>query len=285
MPGMVHNAGSTNIAGESMQRRELVLGAAVALAAGCARTGAPSTSGTPSAASGGGATFLVAHGAWSAGWAWKKMHPLMAAAGHRLLVPTCTGLGEREHLASREVDLEMHVQDLLGVIKYEELDDFVLVGHSYGGMVATAVADRVPERIRKLVYVDAFVPRDGQSLLDLVPAEARRQQLASVEAGDGWRVPPNPVPADTAAEDVGWIERLRIPQPLHCFDRPVKLSGDIKVPRAYVYALRRPAADTFGPFAARAREEGWEYHEIDASHSPQVTAPELLAELLSSLAS
>src|SRR3989440_1275119 len=91
-------------------------------------------------------TFLVCHGAWSAGWAWKKMHPLMAALGHHLVTPTYTGLGERAHLANRSIDLESHIDDILAVIKYEDLNDIVLIGHSYGGMVATGVADRARER-------------------------------------------------------------------------------------------------------------------------------------------
>lgn len=267
-----------------MRRRNLIVAAAAALAAGCTRKADPAAVGARPCVSGGGTTFLVAHGAWSAGWSWKKMHPLMSAAGHRLIVPSYTGLGEREHLASPEVDLDTHINDVLGVIRFEELSDVVLVGHSYGGMVATAVADRVPERIRKLVYLDAFVPRDGQSLFDLAPALVREQLLAGMRAGDGWRVPPMPVPEDTSPEDVAWISRLRMPQPLHCFDRPVKLSGEIRVPRAYIYARRHPPADTFGPFAARAKAEGWEYREIDASHSPHVTAPERLAEMLVALA-
>src|SRR6266849_9348865 len=143
-----------------------------------------------------GATFLVCHGAWSAGWSWKKMHPLMNAAGHRLITPTYTGLGEREHLASPSNDLETHIQDMLAVIKYEDLSDIVLVGHSYGGMVATGVADRARDQVSQLIYLDAFVPRDGQSLLDLnEPARQRMQELA--KSGDGWRVPPNPTPPDT----------------------------------------------------------------------------------------
>lgn len=272
-----------------MHRRELMLAAAAALAAGCTGRQSPSAPASvqhPASPAVAGTTLLVAHGAWSAGWSWKKMHPRMAATGHRLLVPTYTGLGERAHLASPEVSLETHVQDLLGVIRFEQLEDFVLVAHSYGGMVATAVADRVPEKIRKLVYLDAFVPRDGQALFDLVPAETKQRLLAGMRAGDGWRVPSMPIPEDTSAEDVAWIEQLRMPQPLHCFDQPVRLErGDTRVPRAYVYAQRRPPADTFGPFAGRARDEGWEYHEIDASHSPQVTAPDVLADLLASLAS
>jgi pimeloyl-ACP methyl ester carboxylesterase len=140
-----------------------------------------------------GKTFLVCHGAWSAGWAWKKMHPMMAAAGHRLVTPTYTGLGERAHLANPSIDLETHIQDILNVIRYEDLHDIVLVGHSYGGMVATGVADRARDRVSQLIYLDAFVPEDGQSLLDLnETARPRMQELT--KSGDGWRVPPRRIP-------------------------------------------------------------------------------------------
>ena len=161
-----------------------------------------------------GTTFLVAHGAWSAGWCWKKMHPLMAAAGHRLITPTYTGIGEREHLANPSITLDTHIDDMLGVIKFEQLDRFVLIAHSYGGMVATGVADRVADRISKLVYLDAFVPTDGQALLDLLPPGGAERMREKARAADGWRVPPNPIPADTSAEDAKWIQQLRMPQPL-----------------------------------------------------------------------
>ena len=141
------------------------------------------------------ATFLVAHGAWSAGWAWKKMRPLLRAKGHEIFTPTYTGLGERVHLASPQVDLETHIADMLGVLQFEDLRAVVLIGHSYGGMVATGVADRAPERVAQLVYVDAFVPRDGQCLFDLLGAEgSARMREAARTVGDGWRTPPGPVP-------------------------------------------------------------------------------------------
>jgi pimeloyl-ACP methyl ester carboxylesterase len=232
-----------------------------------------------------GATFLVAHGAWSAGWAWKKMHPLMAAAGHRLLTPTYTGLGERAHLANPAIDLETHIQDILGVIQCEQLGPFVLIGHSYGGMVATAVADRVADRISKLVYLDAFVPADGQALVDLVSAAAAERMRSAAKANDGWRVPPNPIPPDTSAEDAKWIEALRMPHPLKTFEQKLHLrNGDTRIPRTYIYATRKTREDTFRPFADRAKREQWAYHEIDASHSPHVTAPTQLVSLLDSVA-
>ena len=228
-------------------------------------------------------TFLVCHGAWSAGWAWKKMHPLMNAAGHRLLTPTYTGLGERAHLANPSIDLETHIADMLNVIKYEDLHDIVLLGHSYGGMVATGVADRARDRISRLIYLDAFVPHAGQSLLDL-NEPARQSMRDRAKSGDGWRVPPNPTPPDTSPDDVAWLSERRVDMPIKCFEQGLKLAGEPTMPRSYIYATRITPADTFGPFARRARSEpGWDLHEIDASHSPNVTAPQALMGLLAKI--
>ena len=224
-------------------------------------------------------TFLVCHGAWSAGWAWKKIHPLMQAAGHRLVTPSYTGLGERAHLANPTVDLETHIEDILNVIKYEELRDIVLIGHSYGGMVATGVADRARDRVAQLIYLDAFVPEDGQSLLDLNEvARPRMQELAKT----GWRVPPNPTPEDTPQADLEWLTARRVDMPIKCFETKLKLrGGKLTLPRSYIYATRITPADTFGQFAKRTKNEaGWRYFEIDASHSPNVTEPEALMALL-----
>jgi pimeloyl-ACP methyl ester carboxylesterase len=124
----------------------------------------------------------------------KDAYPLMHEAGYRLITPTYTGLGEREHLANPSNDLETHIQDLLNVIKYEGLREIVLVGHSYGGMVATGVADRMRDLIEQLIYLDAFVPQDGQALFALIPLDSSHRMLESVSAGDGWRAPPNPSP-------------------------------------------------------------------------------------------
>ena len=225
--------------------------------------------------------FLVCHGAWSAGWAWKKMHPLMQAAGHRLVTPTYTGLGERVHLADPSIDLETHIQDMLNVIKYEDLRDIVLLGHSYGGMVATGVADRARDRIAQLIYLDAFVPHDGQSLFD-TNEPVRQPMQDAAKKGDGWRVPPMTPPPDTSPADLEWLTARRVDMPIKCFETRLKLSGgELTLPRSYIYATRIPPADTFGQFARRTRSEaGWRYYEIDASHAPNVTAPEALMALL-----
>ena len=145
------------------------------------------------------------------------MHPLMNKAGHRLVTPTYTGLGERAHLANPSIDLETHIEDMLNVIKYEDLRDIVLIGHSYGGMVATGVADRARDKVKQLIYIDAFVPKDGQSLLDLNEvARPHMQELA--RAGDGYRVPPNPTPPDTPPADVEWLSERRVHMPVKCFE-------------------------------------------------------------------
>src|SRR3954468_12687170 len=227
------------------------------------------------------ATFVIAHGAWSSGWAWKKMRPLLRAAGHEIFTPSYTGLGERSHLANPEVDLETHIQDIVNVLFYEDLRDVILLGHSYGGMVATGVADRAGDRIRKVIYLDAFVPRDGQSLVDLT-----RRAFDGASGGpppaEGWLVPPMPPSSDATPEDLAWVTARRGPQPRKTFEQAVSLTGAVdRLPRVYIKCQRINSGDVFEQFAARARSEsGWQSEEIDATHSPNVTAPDTLAEIL-----
>jgi pimeloyl-ACP methyl ester carboxylesterase len=230
------------------------------------------------------ATFVVCHGAWSAGWAWKKVRPLLRKTGHEVFTPTYTGLGERAHQIRRSINLDTHIGDVLAVLEYEDLRDIVLVGHSYGGMVATGVADRAIDRVAKLVYIDAFVPEDGQSAFDLLPEAARasRQEAARTQ-GDGWLLPPNPTPADTSPEDVAWITPRRRWQPIATFTQRIVLENPAptRLPRTYIYCTRTTPEDTFGQFARKFRNDpAWRLFEIDASHSPNITAPEALARLL-----
>lgn len=229
------------------------------------------------------AIFLVAHGAWSSGWAWSKVRPLMRRRGHEFWTPSYTGLGERSHLANPEIDLDLHIQDIVNVLEYEDLDDVILVGHSYGGMVATGVADRAAPRLQQLVYLDAFVPRDGQSLHDLVPPEHVAHQRANLI--DGWKVQPTPVPPDTSPDDKVWIEARRMTQPIKTLQQKLRLkNGETKLPRSYIYCSKKAPGDVFVQFAERAKKEGWPYFELDASHSPNVTAPEALVDALDRIA-
>lgn len=225
---------------------------------------------------------VVAHGAWSAGWAWKKMRPLLRAAGHELWTPTYAGLGERAHLAIPAIDLDTHIADITGVLEFEDLQNVALIGHSYGGMVATGVADRARSRIAQVIYLDAFVPKDGQSLFDLVGEEASgHMRQAAKTTGEGWRVPPMPMPPDTAEPDVTWASPLRRPQPIKAFETRLRLTGqEATLPRSYIYCRRCRPGDAFRQFAERAQRENWRYFEMDASHNPHITVPEALRDLL-----
>jgi pimeloyl-ACP methyl ester carboxylesterase len=231
------------------------------------------------------ATVVLAHGAWSAAWAWKKMRPLFRAAGHEFFSPTYTGLGERAHLARPEIDLSTHVQDVLAVLELEELKDVTLLGHSYGGMVATGVADKAAARIARVVYIDAFAPKDGQSLFDLLgPKGEAHMRAGAAKDGDGWKLPLNPMPPDTAPEDSAWAVPKRRPQPIKTFAEKIKLSSSKFPPRHYIYAKKNGPGDVFRQFGDRAKSEtGWKYYEIDASHNPHITCPDVLMALLTQI--
>jgi pimeloyl-ACP methyl ester carboxylesterase len=227
------------------------------------------------------ATFVVAHGAWSAGWGWKKMHPLMQALGHRLITPTLTGLGERGHLAHPDIDLDTHIADILGVLTFEDLNGINLIGHSYGGMVATGVADRARARIAKLIYIDAFAPNDGDSVMSVLPEQAKAQRKPSA---DGF-IPPGPMPPDTPPQDRDWAGPLRLPQPAKTFEQALRFqNGPLTLPRHYIYCSRNAPDDRFRQFYERAQREGWGHDSIDASHNPHITCPNALADLLDRIA-
>jgi pimeloyl-ACP methyl ester carboxylesterase len=261
-------AGDTSPA--AIGRRAMVKGGALmagALAASACATERAAAS-TP-------ATFVVSHGAWSSGWAWKKMHPLMTARGHRLLTPSYTGLGERAHLAHPDINLDTHITDVVNVLVYEDLRDVVLIGHSYGGMVATGVADRARDRIRRLIYLDAFVPDDGQSLFDLTGQVADTVRAASE---DGWKVAANPMPPDTPEADLPWIAARRMLQPIKTLEQPMVLQhGALTLPRDYVLCTK---SEAFRRYAEKAKAAGWPLHELDASHNPHITIPGPLMDLL-----
>jgi pimeloyl-ACP methyl ester carboxylesterase len=199
-------------------------------------------------------------------------------------------LGERAHALTPDVDLALHVRDVLGVLEYEDLRGAVLVGHSYGGMVLAGVADRIAERLAHLVYLDAFVPADGQALFDvLLPSRRELYRQQAREQGEGWRVPAPPPEALGVTDEARarWLAARLTPQPLQTFEQPVRLTdaAAAALPRTYVHCTAGPVAPSFAPFAARARAEpGWRYRELATGHDAMLTAPEALAGLLLELA-
>ncbi len=229
------------------------------------------------------ATFLLVHGAWHGGWCWRDVAPLLRQAGHAVYTPTLTGLGERAHLATPQTDLATHIEDVVKVLEYEELAAVVLVGHSYGGLVVTGVADRLPDRLAHLVYLDAFVPGDGQAVLDLIaPREAAHLRARVQAEGEGWRLPPSPGASYgvTDAADAAWVASKLVAQPFATFAQPVHLERP-GLPVAGTYILCVPSGGLFGGFAARLRQEpGWRSREPHTGHDAMVTQPRALTDLL-----
>jgi pimeloyl-ACP methyl ester carboxylesterase len=232
------------------------------------------------------ATYVLVHGAWHGGWCWQRVTPLLRAAGHEVFTPTLTGLGESSHLTSPEIDLSTHIQDVVNVLEYEDLHKVILVGHSYGGMVITGVADRAAERLAHLVYLDAFVPHDGQSLLDLVGEH--RTTIQEQALAEGGLVLPFPVEAFgvTAEANVLWVGSKLVRHPFKTFAQPVRVTSTAAstIPRTYIYC-NQPAMGPFDQFAERLKAApGWRYRELATGHDAMVTMPRELANLLLAVA-
>jgi pimeloyl-ACP methyl ester carboxylesterase len=209
---------------------------------------------------------------------WSRLARLLRGAGHEVFTPSLTGIGERAHLSSPSVDLSTHVADVLNVLEYEQMSELVLVGHSYGGMVVTGVADQAARRIRALVYLDAFVPANGQALVDLVGPEVR----AALLAREDWKVPPRTPQSQgmTDPEEIAWIEGRRNAQPLKTFTQAVSVKGNFRGRRIYVFCSGY-SPSTFTGFAAQARgDPAWRYHELPTHHYPQISLPRETAGIL-----
>lgn len=227
-------------------------------------------------------TFVLVPGAWHGSWCWKRVRKALQAQGHEVFTPTFTGVGERSHLLSPQVDLETHIADVANLVLWEELNDFVLCGHSYGGAVITAIADRMPERVRALVYLDAFILEDGQSVHDVLPPAVREAQLQGArETGDGWRVPP--ISAEdfgVNARDRGWMNRQCTPHPLATFEQRLKV-GRTFAPERVTYVLATGySISPFPPFYERAKAKGWKTVSVPCGHDVMLDRPTDLIKIL-----
>lgn len=237
------------------------------------------------------ATVVLVHGAWHGGWCWDRVRPHLEAAGARVLTPTLTGLGERAHLNQPVPSLDTHIEDIARVIEWEELNDVVLVGHSLGGMIISAVADRLKQKIRHLIYLDAAVPADGADFAAQVPEAgeddvARRRRAFRAMAADGvWLPVPNPeILGVKNAADVDWLRRRMTPHPLRTWLEPVRYhnGGPAELPKTYVLATQPPTTvmgyPAHGEIARRGGE--WTYREISCGHDMMVVEPRRTAELI-----
>jgi len=234
------------------------------------------------------ATFVLVHGAWFGGWCWQKVIPFLEAAGHEVYVPTLTGLAERASELSPDVGLDTHIQDIVGLLEEKNLHGVILVGHSYGGMVITGVVDAVPERIAHLVYLDTFVPRNGESMADVSPLVIRLLRKQAQAHGDGWRVDSQGTYGVTTEPDRSWVLSKVTPQPLKTLEQPLHLKNPAIVsatPRTHIsctgggffFSLMRRI---LAPRALPPTEAGWRLRQLPTGHDAMITMPRKLADLL-----
>jgi len=227
-------------------------------------------------------TFVLVHGAWHGGWCWSRVVERLAARGHRAYAPSLTGLGDRVHLFSDAITLGTHVDDIANLVRYEDLHDVVLCGHSYGGCVISGVIEREPDRIRSAVFLDAFIPQNGESLFDLVPPEQRARQRAAIDAAGGSALPPIPAANFRVnAADRAMVDARCVPQPARTFAEPIALSGAReRVPRrSFVRATEYPSV-SFDRFRAVAAAAGWTVYDVPCGHDVMLDAPDRLVEIL-----
>jgi len=218
-------------------------------------------------------TYVIVHGAWGGGWDWRAVDSLLTRDGHHVQRVTLTGLGERHHLASPNIGLYTHIEDVVNTILWENLHDVVLVGHSYGGMVITGVVDRIPDRIKRVVYVDALLPDSGESVMS-IPDTAREKFVASITR-DGYTVP-------TWVQDTTVIPR-DVPMSLKTFTDTLRLVNParLKVPSTYILTYEpQIQPDPFQMFADRAAARGWPVLKMISDHVVERTHRSELVALL-----
>ncbi len=243
------------------------------------------------------ATFVLVHGGWHGGWCGQKVIPFLEAAGHEVYAPTLTGLAERASELSPDVGLDTHIKDIVGELQEKNLHGVILVGHSYGAMVITGVVDQVPERIAHLVYLDTFVPRDGESMADSSPIVIRLLRKQAQAHGDGWRVDSHGTYGVTTEPDRSWVLSKVTPQPLKTLEQPLHLKNPAIVsekPRTHISCTGRGFFSSFmqplqvyrtipylrGRRALAPTEAGWHLRQLPTDHDAMITMPRELADLL-----
>lgn len=233
------------------------------------------------------ATYVLVHGAWGGAHGFRKLRPLLTGSGHQVFTPSLTGIGERAHLTSPEIGLDTHVRDVVNHILYEDLEGIVLLGFSYGGAVVTGALQHVADRVEHLVFLDAFVPGDGDSVWGLLGVPPR----PTIEVGEQWLIPPTEREYDDPAE-AAWAKPRRTGHPVRCFTQPVGLLRPLEeypFTRTYIKATAddasMPGGKVFWAAAERARSSpAWHYHEIHTNHMVANNRPQELAQVLLALA-
>jgi pimeloyl-ACP methyl ester carboxylesterase len=235
-------------------------------------------------------TFVLVHGAWQSAGTWDLLAPLLEKSGHRTVTPILSGLGTDQSRLSPDITLRQHVEDVL--LELSRLPDkVILVGHSYAGMIISGVAESNPSQIQRLVFLDAFIPEDGQSVLDLLPQEIGTYfRSVAQEHGDGWRLPGGESQLDLwglpSGEARDFVRARLCDFSLRCFEEPLPLPANRKarIPATYVSCVAEtyPAKQFFQPFAAKARAFGWPVAEVNTGHDCHVERPAEVAKIIMS---
>jgi pimeloyl-ACP methyl ester carboxylesterase len=233
-------------------------------------------------------SFVLVHGAWHGGWCWRAVAELLRGQGHTVFTPTQTGLGERAHLLSRETTLDVFIEDIAQVLRFEQLEDVVLVGHSFGGIAISGVADRMPERLRHLVYLDALLLPHGQTALGQVPADVAAARVQAAQASSGGLSLPAPPAAAFGLlrdEDIAAVQARLTPHPMATYTSPLNLQHELAngVPCTYIVCTQ-PMYATLAGSRDLAQSLGWPRREIATGHDAIVSAPAELAALLLDIA-
>jgi pimeloyl-ACP methyl ester carboxylesterase len=227
------------------------------------------------------ATFVLVHGAWRGAWCWRRVAQRLAEVGHEVFTPTLTGLGERSHLLTPAIDLDIHILDVVNEMKWQALNNVVLVGHSYGGMVISGVAEKMEKAISSFVFLDAFFPDTGQAVVDIWPPAMRDPLLAAARDG-ATTVPPRPAAAFNINEkDRAWVDAQCTPQPIKCFLQKMRLTGAREriAKKSYIRAIGF-ANPYFDAGLAKARAQGWHIYEVACGHDVMLDMPDRLVEIL-----
>lgn len=227
-------------------------------------------------------TFVLVHGAWHGGWCWRRVSDLLEGKGHKVFAPTLTGLGERSHLMQAGINVSTHVTDVVNVLKWERLYDVVLCGHSYGGFVVSGVAEQAADRIGSIVFLDAFVPQNGESMASITSQAVRDSLKLAGERGE-IGVPPRPAKAFLVNDtDQDWVDSLTGPQPIETMTEPVTITGarDRIGKKSYIRAGAYPNPGFDQAFARVKADKTWRTYEVPCGHDVMVDMPERLAEIL-----
>jgi pimeloyl-ACP methyl ester carboxylesterase len=225
--------------------------------------------------------IVLVHGAWHGGWCYQRVVPILTAAGHRVHAPTLTGLADRSHLLSRDVNLGTHAKDIANLILWEDLQDVVLVGHSYGGAVISAAIELVASHISAAVFLDAFLPRSGESVAELSPTAQGR--IREMEASGAVGIPPIPARAFAVNErDQAWVDAKCTPQPLQTFlEKPTLTGARDRVRRKVYIRAGGYASPTFDAVLERTRaDNSWTTHSLPCGHDMMIDLPQQTADLI-----